>query len=207
VPAHDEGIVRLTQKGLISLRKIIATLAVIGGMVIGMPLVVASPASAVTTTSIRLTNAPSNLGWVDVMDNHNVSGNAVWTYDSTGNGVSWVATARGVVTANSPFTNSDLDSDLIGKKIYTFGDAQNSSLCLGQASGNVQLRSCSVNGSLWVLRGSWSNGTFSGWLVNVERSNALDDEYVLAAPGYGNQELLHVDYAGAAGDWRTWSFD
>lgn len=189
------------------MRKIIATLAVIGGLVIGMPLVVASPASAATVTTIRLTNAPSNLGWVDVKDNHNVSGQPVWTYDASGNGLQWDPVARGVVTANSPFTNSGLDSDLIGKKIYTFADDQNPSLCLGQSSGQVQLRSCNVNGSLWVLRGSWSNGTFSGWLVNVERSNAQDDEYVLAAPGYGNQELLHVDYAGAAGDWRTWSFN
>jgi hypothetical protein len=190
------------------LRKILAILAVVGGAVIGMPLATAIPASAATVTTIRLTNAPANLGLADVMDNHNVSGNSVWTYDVTGNGILWDATERGLVSDSSPFTDKKIDSAFHGHAIYTFGDDQKPSLCLGQASGNVQLRSCDVNGSLWVLNGSWSNGVFSGQLINVERANAEDGAgYVLAAPGDGNSELLHVDSVNDAGsDWRVWSF-
>lgn len=189
---------------IIYLRKIIAVLAAIGGVIIGIPVVAASPASAVTSTMLSLTNAATTLGYAGVTSN--VSGATVLTQDVTGKSIVWNATERGLVSANGPFTDPADNTKFNNHAIYTFSDAQAPSLCLGQSSSNVQLRSCDVNGSTWILNGSWSNGIFSGQLINLERTNAQGGAiWVLAAPGQTAGQALHVD-PGSATDWRVWTF-
>ncbi len=171
--------------GLRGLVPLAAGLLLIAGSITAVLASAPAPASARATVTIHLTNSTSFCA--DVKNSVDVAGQPIWLFKcASANDYHWVQ--QSVPTCG------------VGT-CWSFKDAQNTSLCLGEAAGgssvNAVLVGCGATRSVWYI------GCGAHKLCNL--STGAASALTVRGPLANRNQIFTFSSRGCTSCWQAWS--